>query len=870
MHALRSPARCAALTAAAVLGLASLLPAQETITQSAAMAAFSAGYRLESQNLLERALPHYQQALELAATDDNRAFLGRQLASLSSRLGRHDEALRALAIARDHRAAEPDERPYHLVAFNVHLRAGQVIAATADLNAWRALGPTADTTPRAWELQRLQLDARLRRAWGDLAGALQFYDQAEPILEELVTDAEQIAAFNRERAACRLGLNDLDDANKLARGAFSTDLRRVRSSRRREPADWVKKGDVPVTQSLLLYAEVDRRRGDLADAKEKFDAALELARKLESPREQVRAFFGLCRLALARDDVFSARIAIMGAMLRSQEGQIPDLHVETLALAGEISMKEEDYATAIDLLNLGIEQVETMRLTATPEDRQRLLALQSDHYRWLLETYLRNGQPREALAASEALKARNLRDAIAGQQVGIETIVHRVAALRDMQARLPADIAVVSYANADWSKTDPVAFVLTSDDLQAIRLPLAELPELLSLLPKEDVLAAQRRDVDATRYDLSDEIGLAGLVAYFRETIYCEPAEVQALFPHYLTTAKILHYTLMRPVLDQLGERTRLLVSPNGLLAYVPFDALMDLKGRLLVETHAVSLTPSVLTTLELAERPAATYQRSFLGFGGAVYDPRNYTQVMASAPQIKTELAAVTAVRAAQIDGARSPYAGWARGPATNLAGTQAEVELLSELLPGSRVITGRNVSEKNIREMAARGELQEARVLHFAVHGSAVPTMPDLSCILLSWEGEITKDMPAERDGRLQVTEFEQLPLRAELVTFSACETGLGAIIAGEGVVGLTGSLLKAGADNVLASLWPVSDYSTVYFMRRYYELHLNEDVPSDLAIAQVKRDMIAGKLQGYRHPQYWAPFNLYGGRELLAPTP
>ena len=77
-------------------------------------------------------------------------------------------------------------------------------------------------------------DARLRRAWGDLSGALQFYDQAEPILEELVTDSAQIAAFQRERAACRLGLNDLDDARDLARNAFSTDLRRVRSSRRRD------------------------------------------------------------------------------------------------------------------------------------------------------------------------------------------------------------------------------------------------------------------------------------------------------------------------------------------------------------------------------------------------------------------------------------------------------------------------------------------------------------------------------------------------------------------------------------------------------------------------------------------------------------
>ena len=429
---------------------------------------------------------------------------------------------------------------------------------------------------------------------------------------------------------------------------------------------------------------------------------------------------------------------------------------------------------------------------------------------------------------------------------------------------------MVSYANADWSRTDPLAFILTTDNLEVVRLPLQVLPDLLELLPKSDVLAAQQRDVDATRYDLSDEISLAGLVAYFRSTIYCDRDEMAALLPHYMTTAKVLHYTLMAPLQSALGGRKRMLISPSGLLAYIPFGAMADIDGRLLVETHAVSLTPSLLTTLELANRPEVEYARPFLGFGGAVYNPASYDQVMASAPQIKAELAGVTAVRTAQVEGSRSPYAGWARGPATNLAGTQAEVELLGEMLPGSRTVLGRQVSETFIREMADRGELKESRVLHFAVHGSAVPTMPELSCILLSWEGEITKEMPAERDGRLQITEFEELPLRAELVTFSACETGLGAIIAGEGVVGLTGSLLQAGADNVLASLWAVSDYSTVYFMRRYYELHLQDGVPSDLAIAEAKREMIAGKLPGFRHPQFWAPFNLYGGRELLTPTP
>ena len=400
-----------------------------------------------------------------------------------------------------------------------------------------------------------------------------------------------------------------------------------------------------------------------------------------------------------------------------------------------------------------------------------------------------------------------------------------------------------------------------------MRLPFHQLPEFFKHLDVPAVLAAQASDVDATRYHLGTEVTLAGLVAYYRQQIYCKATEIPERVPALILTAKILRYLLIHPLTEAIGDHERLLISPSGLLAYVPFDTLREPNGATILNRYAISLTPSLLTTLALAKRPEATYERAFLGFGGAVYDPRSYNQDIAGSSSMKAQLEVATAVRGAQVAGNRSPFAGWSRGPASNLAGTKAEVELLSELIPESTVVIGRDVSEPFIRKMADAGDLRRNRVLHFAVHGSAVAIVPELSCILLSWEGELTPELPAERDGRLQIGEFEELSLRAELVTFSACETGLGAIIAGEGVIGLTGSLLTAGADGVLASLWPVSDFSTVYFMRRFYEMHLIEGMPSDLAIAQVKRDMEAGKLAGYQHPQYWAPFNLYGGRELIA---
>ena len=871
------------------------LPAAPPVEVSAFDRAWSAGFAEEQRNELERAAAAFDEAVALATNDTQRYRSLTYRARVLSRLGRHAEARADLDAALPLPLPQDDaahRRERIILRLHVTRAQGDLIAASAAFRKLDAL----PKTERSAKIVAFQEKARLLRAWGDLSGALGIFDQLEPLLAE-ANNLAGLAEFDRERATARLGLDDRDTARTLARNALSIDLRRVGTSRRRPEKDWVRLGDLGVAQSLLIYAEADRQNYDFTAAGESFELALALAQRISAPREIVRSHFGLARLQLAQLDFTLARLHVVAALLITQDGAMPDLHVETLALAGECSLMEDDPAAAIEPLSHGITLVEELRLTAPAEDRARLLAVQADHYRWLLEAYLRTGQTWEALATSEAMKARTLRDSIAkhafandlnlhdggsdfmaGMFQGfskvfhedsgeVETLDARIAQLRDLQSRLPPDLVVISYANADWNRSDPVAFVLKTNDLQVVRLPFHQLPEFFKHLDVPAVLAAQASDVDATRYHLGTEVTLAGLVAYYRQQIYCKATEIPERVPALILTAKILRYLLIHPLTEAIGDHERLLISPSGLLAYVPFDTLREPNGATILNRYAISLTPSLLTTLALAKRPEATYERAFLGFGGAVYDPRSYNQDIAGSSSMKAQLEVATAVRGAQVAGSRSPFAGWSRGPASNLAGTKAEVELLSELIPESTVVIGRDVSEPFIRKMADAGDLRRNRVLHFAVHGSAVAIMPELSCILLSWEGELTPELPAERDGRLQIGEFEELSLRAELVTFSACETGLGAIIAGEGVIGLTGSLLTAGADGVLASLWPVSDFSTVYFMRRFYEMHLIEGMPSDLAIAQVKRDMEAGKLAGYQHPQYWAPFNLYGGRELIA---
>lgn len=87
---------------------------------------------------------------------------------------------------------------------------------------------------------------------------------------------------------------------------------------------------------------------------------------------------------------------------------------------------------------------------------------------------------------------------------------------------------------------------------------------------------------------------------------------------------------------------------------------------------------------------------------------------------------------------------------------------------------------------------------------------------------------------------------------------------------MVGLPAAFLTAGGDRVLASLWVVNDVSITFFMVDFYRLHFVEGLPADIAIARAMRTMLGGQPAGFRHPQYWAPFNIYGGGDLLEKRP
>jgi CHAT domain-containing protein len=156
--------------------------------------------------------------------------------------------------------------------------------------------------------------------------------------------------------------------------------------------------------------------------------------------------------------------------------------------------------------------------------------------------------------------------------------------------------------------------------------------------------------------------------------------------------------------------------------------------------------------------------------------------------------------------------------------------------------------------REEAVKNspDLSTARRIHFATHGLISERQPQLSGLVLTLDND-----PAE-DGLLQMREIFNLKLNAELVVLSACETGLGKEMKGEGVIGLTRAFQYAGASNVVVSLWRVADRSTADLMIDFYR-HMQSGLDKAQALRRAKLQMIESS--PFSHPYYWAAFVMNG---------
>ena len=292
-----------------------------------------------------------------------------------------------------------------------------------------------------------------------------------------------------------------------------------------------------------------------------------------------------------------------------------------------------------------------------------------------------------------------------------------------------------------------------------------------------------------------------------------------------------LHQLLIEPIADLLptDPNAHVIFIPQARLFLAPFPALQDASGKYLIEKHTILSAPSI-QVLDLTHK-----QRQQLG--------ARHTSPLQGNDALVVGNPTMPSVRPAfdQPPQELPP-----------LPGAEREAKAIAPLL-NTQPLIGDKATKTVVEEL-----LPKARIIHLATHGllddiegleSAIALAPDP---LPSKAGEV--------NGLLTAKEILSLKLNAELVVLSACDTGRGRIT-GDGVVGLSRSLISAGVSSVVVSLWAVSDDSTAFLMTEFYK---NIQHSPDKAQALRSAMLTTMKQTQYSNPLQWAAFTLIGEAE------
>lgn len=291
-----------------------------------------------------------------------------------------------------------------------------------------------------------------------------------------------------------------------------------------------------------------------------------------------------------------------------------------------------------------------------------------------------------------------------------------------------------------------------------------------------------------------------------------------------LREGRALYSILLAPAAARITTHRDLVLVPDDVLFELPFEALLEgdppagarwSEQPFFGRTHAPVVTPSSTVYLALRERDDAHYERELVALGGADYSG---------------------------LDRALDP-----------LPFTEREVQRISAGLDATDkvVLLGADATEPRLKQAL---EGPSTRVVHLATHGLVDPAEPARSCVALGAGGD--------QDGYLYSLEILALHLDRPMIVLSACESALGRLERGEGVVGLTRSFLAAGARGVVASLWPVPDASTAALMGTFYD-ELWQHHSAAQAMHTARAELLAS--EEWSHPYFWSAFVLVGTERM-----
>jgi CHAT domain-containing protein/tetratricopeptide (TPR) repeat protein len=583
----------------------------------------------------------------------------------------------------------------------------------------------------------------------------------------------------------------------------------------------------------------------------------------------------------------------------------------TLTNIGFVQRSQGNLKAALTLMDSSITILEDLRTKiGSQELRASYFATVQNYYQFyidlLMQLHQQNpSQGYDALAfhASERARARSLlellTEANANIRQGVEpklleqerTLQQQLNALERRRYELSS--SQYTEQQLDEIKQQSQSLLTQLDQLKAEirvtspRYAALKYPEPLTLQQIQQQVLDD--DTLLLEYSLGEDRSYLWAVSKTSITSYVLPkrSEIEAaaqtfrqsLTPNSaanLETGLPLSQMLLAPVANQLGNK-RLLIVGDGALQYVPFAALPIptsppaplLQGEgsktppfpsregglgglghtpLLVQ-HEIITLPSASTVAiqrrQLQNRsPAAKKLAVVADPIFALNDPR-----FSTTPQQTPETPANSALTRA----ARNLGLGDTAKVLDRLQYTGTEAKKILALVPETQHLQALDFDAS--RTTATNPKLAQYQIIHLATHGLLDPVNPELSGIVLS----LFDQKGQSQDGFLRLHDIFNLNLPAELVVLSACETGLGKEVRGEGLVGLTRGFMYAGSRRVVVSLWSVNDVATSEVMAKFYQKMLQEGQNPVSALRAAQLEM--WKSQQWQSPYYWAAFTVQG---------
>jgi len=355
-----------------------------------------------------------------------------------------------------------------------------------------------------------------------------------------------------------------------------------------------------------------------------------------------------------------------------------------------------------------------------------------------------------------------------------------------------------------------------------------------------------------TSYELPKQVDIETAATAFRTAITSKDDQYT---PQKVAEASAnLGQLILQPAAAQLGNK-RLLIVPDGVLHYTPFPALTidQTAGQNtnvpLIAEHEIITLPSASTLAILRQNYADRKPpgQTLAILADPVFSPTD--------ERVKGQLTPATTEQLESNNlglnrSLRASDRGW---PPERLRFTRQEAQTILSLFPSDS--SSQKIDFDASRTTATDGSLANYQIIHFATHGLANNKNPELSGIVMS----MVDDKGNLVNGFLRLTDIFNLKLAANLVVLSACQSGMGQNVKGEGMVGLTRGFMYAGAQRVAVSLWNVDDEGTAVLMQKFYQKMLQQKLAPAAALRAAQIEMM--QQEKWQSPYYWAAFTLQG---------